>query len=57
MSAATDCTAWIQALNTARTANTSDQNEVSLLHLVLPEATAEQELREPAGRTEAFADR
>ena len=54
MSAATDCTAWIQALNEARTANTSDQNEVSRLHLELAEPAAEQER---AGRTEALAGR
>ena len=55
MSAATDSTAWNQQLlNEARTANTSDQNEVSRLHLEIAEPAAE---KEPAGRTEALAGR
>ena len=45
------------ALNESRTTNTSDQNEVSRLHLELLEPVAEQELQEPAGRTEALAGR
>ena len=53
MSAATDCTAWIQQLlNEARTANTSDQNQVSRLHLKIAAPAVEQE---PAAEAEALA--